>query len=77
LVKQRDGLAQEVGSRKRRVHAVMVMADPPLMKALGESAFSQAARAFYCQYADPDGVVKMGRAKLKKFWQKHGHGPSR
>jgi transposase len=76
LVKRRDRLAQEVGNQKRRVHALMVMANPPLMKALGDSAFSRAARAFYCKYADPDAVVKMGCAKLKKFWQKHGHGPA-
>jgi transposase len=76
LVKRRDRLAQEVGDQKRRVHALMVMVNPPLMKALGESAFSQAGRALLRQYADPEAVVKMGRAKLKKFWQKHSHGPA-
>jgi transposase len=74
LVKRRERLSQEVGDQKRRVHALMVMVNPPLMAALGESAFSQAARALYRKHADPETVVKMGREKLKKFWNKHGQG---
>jgi transposase len=72
LVNRRERLAQEVADQKRRVHALMVMVNPPLMSALGESAFSQAARALYRKHADPETVVKMGRDKLKKFWKKHG-----
>lgn len=72
LVNRRDRLAQEIADQKRRIHALMVMVNPPLMAALGESAFSQGARAFYREHADPDNVVKMGCEKLYKFWKKHG-----
>src|SRR5439155_4509296 len=69
LVKRRERLSQEVGDQKRRVHALMVMVNPPLMSALGESAFSQAARALFRKHADPETVVKMGRDKLENFWK--------
>ena len=75
LVNRRERLAQEAGDQKRRVHALMVMANPPLMAALGDAAFSQAARAFYREHADPETVVQMGRERLKKFWKKHSQGP--
>lgn len=75
LVNRRERLAQEVGDQKRRVHALMVMVNPPLMAALGDSAFSQAARAFYRDHADPETVVKMGCEKLQKFWKQHSKGP--
>lgn len=74
LVKRRDRLTREVADQKRRVHALMVMVNPGLMQALGDSAFSQAGRAFLRQYADPEMVVQMGPAKLKKFWKKHSPG---
>jgi transposase len=73
LVKRRERLSQEVGDQKRRVHALMVMVNPPLMSALGESAFSQAARALFRTHADPETVMTMGQDKLKKFWKKN-HG---
>jgi transposase len=75
LVKRRDRLSREVGDQKRRVHALMVMANPGLMRALGDSAFSQAGRALLRKYADPETVAKLGREKLKKFWKKHSQGP--
>lgn len=75
LVKRRERLAQEVGDQKRRVHALMVMVNPALMSALGASAFSQAARAFYRHHADPQTVVSRGRPQLDKFWARHGAGP--
>ena len=74
LVNRRERLAQEVADQKRRVHALMVMVNPPLMKALGDAAFSQAARAFYREHADPASVVEMGREQLKQFWKTRGRG---
>lgn len=74
LVQRRERLAREVGNQKRRVHALMVMINPPLMAALGDAAFSQAGRALLRRYADPQMVVKMGRERLKKFWGKHSRG---
>ena len=74
LVQRRERLAGEVADQKRRVHALMVMINPPLMEALGDAAFSRAGRAFLRQCADPQRVVKMGRERLKKFWKKHSPG---
>jgi len=75
LVKRRERMAQEGADQKRRVHALMVMVNPPLMAALGDSAFSRPARSFYRKYADPEPVAKMGREKLRQFWDKHNRGP--
>jgi transposase len=74
LVNRRERLAQEVADQKRRIHALMVMVNPPLMAVMGESAFSRGARAFYRHHADPSSVVQMGLEKLQKFWKKHGQG---
>lgn len=74
LVKRRERLAEQIGDIKRRVHALMVMANPPLMSALGDSAFGQGARAFLRKYADPQDVIKKGTGQLKKFWHKHSKG---
>jgi transposase len=74
LVKRRERLMGEVADQKRRIHALMVMANPQLMAALGDSAFGQAALAFYRKYADPEAVVKIGLEKLQKFWNEHSKG---
>lgn len=74
LVRRRERLAEQIGDNKRRMHALMVMANPPLMSALGDSAFGEGARAFFCKYADPENVVKKGIDSLKKFWHKHSKG---
>ena len=57
LVKRRERLVQQASDGKREIYALMVMANPPLMAALGESAFGDAAMAFYRRYADPQQVV--------------------
>jgi transposase len=75
LVNRYERLTQQVGDQKRRVHALMVMVNPPLMSALGDAAFGQAGLAFFRHYADPALVVKMGRAKLGQFWKRHTKGP--
>jgi transposase len=74
LVKRRERHMREVGDQKRRVHALMVMANPSLMSALGEAAFGEGALAFYRNYADPEKVSHMGLGKLRKFWQRHSKG---
>jgi len=75
LVNRRERLTQQVGDQKRRVHALMVMVNPPLMSALGDAAFGQAGVAFFRHHADPAPVVKMGREKLRQFWKRHTKGP--
>jgi transposase len=74
LVKRRDRLACEIGSNKRRIHAVMVMANPPLMTALGDEKFGRAPMAFFRTYADPEKVIKRGRSALRTFWKRHSRG---
>jgi transposase len=74
LVKRRERLMREAADQKRRIHALMVMANPSLMSAMGEAAFGQAAQAFYRSYADPEKVVKLGLAGLCKFWSRHSKG---
>lgn len=76
LVKRRDRLTCEIGNSKRRIHAVMVMANPPLMAALGEEKFGRAATAFFRTYADPEKVLKRGRSALRIFWKRHSRGQS-
>jgi transposase len=74
MVKRRERLMREVGDQKRRVHALMVMANPSLMAALGDAAFGEGALAFYRSYADPEKAVRLGLAKLRTFWQRHSKG---
>lgn len=74
LVKRRERLVGEAADQKRRIHALMVMVNPGLMEALGDSAFGAGALAFFRHYADPRKVVKMGRAGLEKFWRRHSQG---
>jgi transposase len=74
LVKRRDRRTCEIGDSKRRIHAVMVMANPPLMDALGEEKFGRATMAFFRTYADPEKVVKRGRSALRAFWRRHSRG---
>jgi transposase len=74
LVKRRERLVQQAADGKRRIHALMVMANPPLMAALGESAFGDAAMAFYRSYADPQQVVNLGLPRLRKFWHRASRG---
>jgi transposase len=74
LVQRRERLRQQAADQQRRIKALMVMANPPLMAALGESAFGQAARAFYRCYADPEKVVQMGLESLRQFWRRHSKG---
>jgi len=74
LVKRRERLVGEIADQKRRIHALMVMANPQVMTALGDSAFGQGALAFYRKYADPEPVVRMGLKKLQKFWSEHSKG---
>lgn len=74
LVKRRERLMREVGDQKRRVHAVLVMANPRLMAAFGETKFGRAKVAFLRKYVDPDKVVRLGRKRLEKFWTRHSKG---
>jgi transposase len=74
LVTRRERLMRQASDQKRRIHALMVMANPSLMSALGGAAFGEGALAFYRSYADPEKVVKLGRAGLRKFWDHHSKG---
>lgn len=74
LVKRRERLVRQASDGKRRIHALMVMANPPLMAALGESAFGDAAMDFYRRYADPEQVMKLGLPRLGKFWHRASRG---
>lgn len=74
LVKLRERLAREVGDHKRRVHAVMVLANPGLMAALGEDRFSAAKTALLRTKVDPALVVAMGQKDLRRFFENHGSG---
>jgi transposase len=74
LIRRRERLAEQIGDQKRRIHALMIMANPPLMAALGESAFGQGALAFFRKYADPAQAVRAGVERLRKFWRKRSKG---
>lgn len=74
LVKRHERLMQQAGDQKRRIHALMIMANPPLMEALGEAAFGAGARAFLRKYADPEKVIKLGLQRLRKFWDQASRG---
>lgn len=74
LVKQRERLARQLGDHKRRIHAVMVIANPWLMASLGEDKFSAARTAFLREYVDPAKVAKMGQEGLRRFFGDHGSG---
>jgi transposase len=74
LVKRRDRLMDEVAADKKRVQALLVAVNPPLIDALGKHKVSKAACAFLRNYADPEKVIKRGRRWLRSFWKKHGRG---
>ena len=74
MVKRRERLADEIGDNKRRIKALMVMANPPLTAALGEAAFGEGAKAFLRKYSDPEVVVREGLDRLRNFWHKPSKG---
>jgi transposase len=74
LVLRRDRLAREIGDHKRRVHALMVLANPSLMAALGQEAFTRAKTEFLRQHVDPAPVAAMGREALARFLAQYTKG---
>jgi transposase len=74
LVKRRERLVSDVGDRKRRIHALLVMANPGLMEAFGEEKFTHAKVAFLRRYVDPEPVVRLGERGLERFWRRHSKG---
>ncbi len=74
LVKRRERLARELSDHKRRVHAILVLANPSLMKALGAEKFSAAKMGFLRRYVDPVKAVGLGKSRLERFLTKRSKG---
>jgi transposase len=75
LVKRRERLAREAAAHKRRIHALLVLANPGLMTAFGEEKFTGAKIAFLRKYVDPERVLRLGEKRLARFWDRASKGP--
>ena len=73
-VKRRERYVSDASKQKLRIQALLLMANPFLVNALGEDKFGKATVAFLKRYADPQKAVKYGRRRLEKFWDKHSRG---
>jgi transposase len=71
LVKQRERFVRQATVSKQRVLAVLELAHPHLLAALGEDRFTSAARAFLGRYLDPFRVKRLGRNRLVAFLARH------
>jgi hypothetical protein len=74
LVKRRERCVSDTTKQKLRIHALLLMANPLLMGALGQDKFGTTAVAFLKKYLDPVKVVNRGLSGLKQFWDKHSKG---
>ena len=74
LVKRRERYVGDATKQKLRVLALLLLANPFLVNALGKEKFGKATVAFLKRYLDPEKVVKRGRSGLKQFWNKHSKG---
>jgi transposase len=70
LVRRRERLARESGAHKRRIHALLVLANPGLMKAFGQERFSKSKVQFLRQYVDPQKVLQLGEKRLASYWRR-------
>jgi transposase len=74
LVKRRERCVSDTTKQKLRIHALLLMANPLLMGALGQDKFGTTAVAFLKKYLDPVKVVNRGLSGLRQFWDKHSKG---
>jgi transposase len=75
-VKHRSRLVLEAARTKDRIHSWLVLANPPLGRALGREPYSAVGTAFLRNHLDPESVVAMGRDGLADFWSRESHGPT-
>jgi transposase len=73
-VKRRERYVSEASKQKMRLQALLLMANPFLVNALGQEKLGKATVEFLKRYADPEKAVSYGRARLEKFWEKHSKG---
>jgi len=74
LVKQRERFVRQATASKQRVLAVLELAHPHLLAALGGDKFTSAARAFLGRYLDPFRVKRLGQNRLGAFLARHNRG---
>jgi transposase len=72
--KRRERYVSDASKQKLRIQALLLLANPFLIGALGEEKFGKANVAFLKKYSDPEKAVKYGRQRLEKFWNKHSRG---
>jgi transposase len=69
--KQRARLVVEKTKGQSRIQAWLCLANPHLVEAF-ENLFTEVGTAFLRRYVDPFRVQAMGKAELRRFWQRHG-----
>lgn len=74
LVKQRHRFVEQATKHKLRLHALMGLANPHLMKALGEEKFGTGGRCLIGKMLNPLKVVERGRAAFDKRLRKASRG---
>jgi len=76
-VKHRARRREEAAGSKNRIHGWLVLANPHLSEAFGESMFTKIGIAFLRRFVDPFEVRKLGKKRLRRFWDRHAHGAVR
>lgn len=72
--KRRERYVSDATKQKLRIQALLLLANPFVIGALGQDKFGKATVEFLKRYADPEKAVKYGRSRLEKFWDKHSNG---
>ena len=72
-VKQRARMVADAAKAKVRIHSWLVLANPHLGKALGDTT-SDVATAFLRRQLDPFQVLDRGMDELVRFWRAHSSG---
>jgi transposase len=71
LLMRRNREIENVAARKKRIQALVRMALPGVLEALGPGWDARAPVAFLRKRFDPFGVVKSGPESLRKLWRRH------
>ncbi len=76
-VKHRARLREQAAGSKNRIHGWLVLGNPHLSEAFGESMFTKVGTAFLRRFVDPFEVRKLGKKRFRRFWNRHAHGAVR
>lgn len=74
FIKQRSRLVEAMANSKNRIHGWLILANPHLSEAFGTTLFSKIGKTFVRQYLNPFKATKLGKNRMKAFWDRTAHG---